>query len=264
MKNFRIFANPDPKSQEVKAEVNRLLAAAGFSKGNANAEFCIAIGGDGTFLKMVRDCSFDGNAKFVGINTGTLGYLQDFNAEQIKSFTDMLINDKYWEQTLSFISAYIEHGDTGLSYDCLNEIVIRDADLRTINLGITVDEEEFEHFAGDGVLVASSMGSTAHNLSNHGSIVPIDFHTLQLTPIAPINTPAYRSLTKSVIMPSRSEIVITPEGRTKTMLVIADGQVIINDAKSVRIRLSENRITTLVPAGHSIWRKIRTKLLVNR
>ena len=36
----------------------------------------------------------------------------------------------------------------------------------------------------DGVLVSTAAGSTAYNLSAHGSIIPLDSNLLALTPIS--------------------------------------------------------------------------------
>ena len=59
-----------------------------------------------------------------------------------------------------------------------------------------------EKFSGDGILVATSAGSTAYNYSLGGSIVDPRLKLLQVTPIAPMNTTAYRSFTSSILLPS--------------------------------------------------------------
>jgi len=37
----------------------------------------IAIGGDGSFLRMVKNTNFDSNPYYIGINAGTLGFMQE-------------------------------------------------------------------------------------------------------------------------------------------------------------------------------------------
>src|SRR5699024_100929 len=105
----------------------------------------------------------------------------------------------------------------------LNEMIVRDMELNTANLKVLVEDVLLEDFVGDGLLLATSFGSTAYNLSFGGSIVYNTFHTLQLTPIAPLNNKSYRTLLNSVILPDNKEIVIKPCNRTKNLLITVDG-----------------------------------------
>ena len=75
---------------------------------------------------------------------------------------------------------------------------------------VWIDKHKLENFQGDGILLSSSFGSTAYNLSFGGAIVPGSFHTLQLTPIAPLNSKVYRTLRNSIILPSRTKIELIP------------------------------------------------------
>ena len=58
---------------------------------------------------------------------------------------------------------------------------------------IYINDDFLEEFTGDGILIATSIGSTAYNISYGGSIVSPEFSTLQITPIAPINSKVYRT-----------------------------------------------------------------------
>ena len=91
------------------------------------------------------------------------------------------------------------------SYLLINEIVVRDKNLKVVKLDINIDNDLLENFMGDGVLISTSSGSTAHNLSYGGSIVYPTFSSLQITPMGPINSKAYKSLVNSVIVPDKKE-----------------------------------------------------------
>lgn len=73
------------------------------------------------------------------------------------------------------------------------------------------------------MLISTSFGSTAYNLSFGGSIVYNTFHTLQLTPIAPLNSKVYKSLTNSVIIPDNIPIALVPKRNGGNVIVSVDG-----------------------------------------
>ena len=104
----------------------------------------------------------------------------------------------------------------------LNEIVVRDKDLNTVKLKIRIDDTLLEKYVGDGILVSTSVGSTAYNTSFKGAIVYNTLHTLQITPIAPINTKAYRNLLAPLILPEEKHIDIFPI--KKDLVIILDGE----------------------------------------
>lgn len=72
-------------------------------------------------------------------------------------------------------------------------------------------------------MVSTSFGSTAYNLCFGGSIVFNTFHTLQITPVAPLNSKAYRNLTNSVIVPDNMVITLVPKRNNGNLILTIDG-----------------------------------------
>ena len=64
--------------------------------------------------------------------------------------------------------------------------------------------------AENGLLVSTPAGSTAYNYSLGGSIVDPRLRLLQATPIAPMNTTAYRSFTSSILLPPDLSMEVKP------------------------------------------------------
>ena len=60
-------------------------------------------------------------------------------------------------------------------------------------------------------------------MSFGGSIVFNTFHTLQITPVAPLNSKAYRSLTNSVIVPDNMPIKLVPKRNDGNVIITVDG-----------------------------------------
>ena len=109
---------------------------------------------------------------------------------------------------------------------------------------------------------SSSTGSTAQNLSFGGSIVYNTFSSLQITPIAPLNSNAYRSLFNSVIIPDKKVIDIIPDDR-KDLLVTIDGENnFYKDVSNIATKIDSKKIKILRLKHYNFPQKINEKLLM--
>ena len=77
IKRIKIFANKNDKSLSLKDEVANKLIENDFEIVDNNFDLGIAIGGDGSFLRMIKDNNFDSDTYYIGINAGTLGFAQE-------------------------------------------------------------------------------------------------------------------------------------------------------------------------------------------
>ena len=188
----KLFVNDNEKSNIVARDLELELNKYGFkivTKGSY--DLAISIGGDGSFLRMVKETKFNESVYYIGVNSGTLGFLQEIDIKDTVDFVKRLNSDEYKIEEISVQETKVITEDKIYHYDSLNEIVIRNSNLKKINLDIKIDNDLLEQFIGDGILIATSIGSTAYNLSLGGSIVYNTFSSLQITPIAPINSKVY-------------------------------------------------------------------------
>ena len=185
IKRVKLFPNNNEESLRVAKRLGSKLIDFGYEIVNDNYDLAIAIGGDGSFLRMVKGNQFDSDIYYIGVNTGTLGFLQEIKPSEIDLFLDKLRNEFYKIEKVGIQETKIVTKDREAKVYSLNEIAIRDRNFRITNLRVCVDDELLGIYTGDGLLVATSIGSTAYNVSLNGSIVYGDLHTLQITPIAP-------------------------------------------------------------------------------
>ena len=113
------------------------------------------------------------------------------------------------------------------------------------------------------MLISTPIGSTAYNYSAGGSIVDPELNLLQLTPIAPMNTNAYRSFTSSIILPTTSVITISPEyDFENSILIVIDGtQYKFTHIDEVRVFKSDKKIHLLRLEGYEFWNRVSEKFL---
>ncbi len=227
-----------------------------------DAELNICVGGDGAFLRAVHRNKFP-SIPFVGINTGHLGFFQEIIPENIDEFIDKYINMNYVEEKISLVSATIYTRDKSFLLTGVNEIVIKGIKSKVVHLEIFLDNNHLERFSGDGVIISTPVGSTAYNFSSGGSIVYPSLKTLQLTPLSPISSKAYRSLPNSAIVPGDIVISIRPELRYEnSILLINDGvEFKYNNIKSIDLNLSDKTITRLNFDKDMYWNNLKSKFL---
>lgn len=262
MKTVRLFVNDNETSKNVSKIVKEKLESANFQIVEDNYDLAIAIGGDGSFLRMIKSSNFNENCLYIGINAGTLGFAQEVNVEEIDKFILDLENNNYKIENIGIQEIEIKTPDTISKQLSLNEMIVRDMELNTANLKVLVEGVLLEDFVGDGLLLATSFGSTAYNLSFGGSIVYNTFHTLQLTPIAPLNNKSYRNLLNSVILPDNKEVVIKPFNRTKNLLITVDGDNNFHkNVDYVSSKVSGREIQILRMKDYNFIKKINDKFL---
>jgi NAD+ kinase len=260
---IKIYCNDNKVSQDALIVLRGSLMEADFSIVDDNPDLCIAIGGDGSFLRMIKSNNYDSNVCYVGINAGTLGFMQEIKIEDIKSFISDLSNNKYFVQEIGVQETEISSNGEKHHYYSFNEIVIREKDLNTIMLDIKVDNAHLENFVGDGVLISTSVGSTAYNLSFGGCIVFNTLHTLQVTPIAPLNSKAYRNLLNSVIVPENQMINIFPLKSHNVLLSVDGDNRTFDNVEYIKTGVYKKRVKCLRLENYNFFEKINEKFLTN-
>ena len=173
---------------------------------------------------MAKACEFDEDLYYLGVNTGTLGFAQEIYPKEIDNFIERLVKDDYKLEDVGIEKTEVKTKNCFSSFYSLNEVLIREKDLHTTRLNIYINENLLEKFVRDGILISTSFGSTAYNLNFGGSIVYNDLHTMQITPIAPLNSKTYQVLRNSVIIPEKRKITIIPEDTNKSLMITTDGE----------------------------------------
>jgi NAD+ kinase len=247
----------------VLSKLKKILHENKFDIVNENPDLVIAIGGDGAFLRMVKSENYNSDVIYVGINAGTLGFFQEIRIDAIESFIEALNNNCYQIEEVG-VQETVIYADSEYAYNSINEIVIRERDLNTAFLGVYINGNKLENFVGDGLLIATSAGSTAYNLSFGGSIIYNTLHTLQITPVAPLNSRAYRNLLNSVITPEKASIRIIPGNDRNNILISVDGDnKIIDKVKYIDTKVDNKRLKFLRLESYNFWETVNDKFLSN-
>lgn len=264
-KIINIATNQDPYTLDIKRELINMLNYNGYKckeEFSPKAELNITIGGDGAFLRGVRNSNFS-RIPFVGINTGTLGFYPEITPENMENFILDYKNENYTINEVNLIKSEIfKNGCTEKLY-AVNDIIIKRKDFKTIHLNVFIDSNHLQTISGDGIIISSPMGSSAYNLSAGGSLVYPSLKTLQITPLSPIISNAYRCLNCSIIVPPQFEIKIIPERKDDYFItLLADGVPYeIDGLEYVSFRTSKKVIRRLTTGTYNYWNVIKEKFL---
>lgn len=262
IKKVKLFINDNETSKIISNILRNKLLENKFDVVEDNFDLGISVGGDGSFLRMIKSSNFDSDPLYVGINSGTLGFLQEVKVEKLDEFIEELKSNKYLIEEIGIQETRVNSKDTTSIYYSLNDIVLRDKYLKTFKCNIKIDNNEIEDFVGDGILIATSTGSTAHNLSFGGSIVYNTFTSLQITPIAPINSSAFRTIPNSIIIPDKKIITIVP--KNEEVILTVDGENnFYKNVDSVETTIDNKKIKFLRFSYYNFPQKINEKLINN-
>ena len=214
------------------------------------ADVIVPIGGDGIFLKSLHNFN-DLNKPFFGINYGSVGFLM--NAASNKNLEELIENSKSTELKPLKMTAKDENDKF---YDSIayNEVSLMRQSHQASKFEIKInDTVRMSELICDGVLVSTSAGSTAYNLSAHGSILPLDSKLLALTPISAFRPRRWRG----ALLSEKNIIKIKVLNFKDRKVSVTADNIEFRNIKEVTIQSSQDRnCKILFDNNHSIEDKI--------
>jgi NAD+ kinase len=180
----------------------------------------IVLGGDGSILAVARALD-DRQVPIAGVNFGKLGYLAEFTKEELSEHLMAVLSDDSIVSERMMLGAAFRNHSPSEHVLAVNDCVVHAGPpFRMIELSIAVDGHQLTDFAGDGLVVATPSGSTAHNLSVGGPIVQSEIPAIVVSPISP------HSLThRPLVVHGDSVVEVTARQVNEGTAVVVDGQV---------------------------------------
>lgn len=149
-------------------------------------DLVICFGGDGTMIRGARATAPHG-VPIAGVNFGKMGFLTEFQPEEVAVGLPKLLAGEYWIEERSTLDVRHRRNAREIGrYLSINEAVVgRGRVNRVVRLHTWVDDQYMTSYAADGLLVATPTGSTASNLAAGGPVLPPDMAALVLVPVMP-------------------------------------------------------------------------------
>ncbi|APW62093.1 NAD(+)/NADH kinase [Paludisphaera borealis] len=222
------------------------------------ADLAVVVGGDGTVLHTVRRMGVS-PIPVVGVNAGRLGFLADLTPATFCLHLADLSERRFTIENLMTMACTVTstRGPTR-EFRALNDAVIRAAPyFRIVEIGLSIDGESVMSYRGDGLIVATPVGSTAHSLSAGGPILPPNAHMFVITPLC-----SHTLTQRPLVDGGHKTYELVPQGEGVAMLLVIDGQVQIplQADDRVTIRRGNPPFPMVRLPGHSFYRTLRDKL----
>jgi NAD+ kinase len=184
------------------------------------ADFLIALGGDGTLLGVAR-AAHPYNVPILAVNLGSLGFLAAISIEELYPTLENILAGKFEIENRMLLNACVwRNGNQVENHNVLNDIVINKSVVaRVINLQVFVNDQYMTSYRADGLIIATPTGSTAYSLSAGGPIIHPSMHTLVLSPICPLML-----TNRSILIPDQSVIQVKLSGKYDDVRITLDGQ----------------------------------------
>jgi len=222
-------------------------------------DVAVVVGGDGTLIAQTRRLVGHGKP-IVGVNAGRLGFLAEFDAADLERHAGLVFGAAPPLRQRMLLAVEVEHaGGRRESGSAINDAVITAGNPhRMIEMALTVDDDDAGvDIVGDGVIIATSTGSTAYNASAGGPIVHPDVGGVIITPIC-----AQSLAFRPVVVDSRETIALWMRRVNEGTCVVLDGQRQIPLGRGDTVRLTEHARKALFVANPSnrYWDALRAKM----
>jgi len=179
-------------------------------------DLVLALGGDGTTLAALRAAAPLGRP-VLGIACGSLGALTAVTADRIEHALDRISRGDYEQRRLP---ALVAEQNGGEELTALNDLVLVRGGAGQVMFEIQVDGERFIRLAGDGLLAATPLGSSAYTLAAGGPMLVGGSGGLVLTPLAP-----HGGVCPPLVTGPDTEVTVILETGNGGARVELDGQV---------------------------------------
>jgi NAD+ kinase len=224
----------------------------------ANTELLVAVGGDGTLLYAARLTGATG-VPLLGINRGRLGFLADISSAELRERIGQVLGGDYTRDVRRMLRARIMRPDGIDEARALNDVVLQKVQTgRMLDFETWIDGRYVNTHGGDGLVIATSTGSTAYAMSCGGPIIEPTLEALVLAPISP-HTLSDRPIV--VHAGASIEVKLVAHAPIKAQIT-CDGVVLgdLTPADRLLIDPAEHAATLLHPPGHDFYRILRSKL----
>ena len=226
-----------------------------------NINFIIIIGGDGSILRVVNNLSQNDSPPILGVNVRSVGFLNESNEKNIHRDLIKVLNGDYELELCSKIAAYIVKNSEEIKLNhALNEgLIVSSKSSKVLQVSVKIDGVFLNRSYLDGVIISTSTGSTAYNLSAGGAIVKPNLEIMQITAL---NSFAGTGL-KPIIVPIDSEIEIQLLRPRLDGRIVIDGQRVIKRiSPNTKIRIRKSHCQTkFIRFSESYYTRLRKKII---
>jgi len=212
-----LIENGDLENKDI-VDLMKKYSVGVFKLETPGVDVIAVIGGDGTLLRVLHML---GNPRIpiMAIRMGRRGYLLDVAPIEISDRIEDLTKGRY--KIVEYMRLSIRDSETTYP-PALNEAAIVSIGMgrsKVIRLKIYKDDKPLYFMEGDGIIVATPIGSTAYSMAAGGPILDHNLKGFVITPLAPVQT-----WLRPIVVDANSKIRVLIAEDSPEAYAIIDGQ----------------------------------------
>ncbi|MFL5331011.1 MAG: NAD(+)/NADH kinase [Gemmataceae bacterium] len=220
------------------------------------ADLAFVLGGDGAILRAARQMAYH-QVPVLGINLGLLGFLADLALGEVESHLPQIVRGEYSIAPHIMFECRLSGAGAQQTFLGLNEVaVLAGHPFRMLQVTLEIDGEAVLKFGGDGIIVSTPIGSTAHNLAAGGPILGQQLPAFVVTPFAA------HSLAARPVVESADKVYTIRLNQPQGAWLVIDGQdqIPLADEPVIEVRRAPVTFQLVKVPGKSYFRTLRDKL----
>jgi NAD+ kinase len=216
-------------------------------------DLVLALGGDGTALSALRAAA-SADVPVLGVACGSLGALSAVKADELAEGMDRVWAGDWTPRSLPALTV-----DDGERREwAANDFVVVRKGAGQVVAELSVDDELYARIAGDGLIVATPVGSSAYSMAAGGPILAVGTAAFVCTPLAmhggsapPLVVPADATATV-LVQPGYAGFDLEIDGHERDLT---------GPQYAVTLHMDKLTLVTFAPSGRG-FTGMRKRLLV--
>ena len=221
-------------------------------------DLVMSVGGDGTFLSAAR-CVGASGVPILGVNLGRLGFLSEYSPEEA---CGALLSGAWYLEDRELLETEVdgsmsENPALSASAETFSPFTLNEVSVHRSGAALLgVDVHPLPTYWADGLLVATSSGSTAYSLSVGGPICAPEAKVLIIAPIAPHNLNA-----RPLVVPDTTRVGISMRSRDESVMLSMDNRNhLIQPSATLAVKVAQFSLKRVRLKNTSFIKALTTKL----
>jgi NAD+ kinase len=198
------------------------------------SDLVVALGGDGTALAALRAAEPVG-APVLAVACGSVGALSAVTAGELGDALDRVRAGDWARCTVAAVKVSTPDGEHAIA---LNDVVLVRRGSGQLVAEVSLDGERYVRLAGDGVIVATPLGSSGYTMAAGGPLLTLRTQAFVCTPIA-----MHGGSAAPLVVPADSVLTIAVQPSYAGFDIELDGQRHALESHSFQLTLVPDRAT---------------------
>jgi NAD+ kinase len=210
----------------------------------AGCDLLIALGGDGTALAALHAAA-PVSRPVLGVACGSVGALTSASADRVTWALEQIDAGRWTAKAIPGLDVAWDEGHAEVA---INDVaVLRDGPGQVI-VSVSHDDVLYARMAGDGLVVATELGSSAYNMAAGGPLLAPGTEGIAVTPLA-----THGGSRPSLVTGPSSRLTITVEPGYGGVRYEVDGRPTAAEGRALAVRRRADYATLVTLAEEEPW-----------